>query len=71
MLDLYISYDERRLTETSHNLTTFQSPFGALCLVTLPMGWMNSVPIFHDNIMHILQPEIPNTMVLYIDDVPI
>jgi hypothetical protein len=42
-----------------------------LCLVTLPMGWTNSVPIFHDDVTFILQPEIPNITVPYIDDVPI
>jgi len=71
MLDLYVGYDERGLAETSRDLTTFQSPFGALRLVTLPMGWTNSVPIFHDDVTSILQPEIPDTTVPYIDDVPI
>ena len=33
------------------------------------MGWTNSVPIFHDDVTHILQPEIPHTTVPYIDDV--
>jgi hypothetical protein len=49
----------------------FQSPYGTLRLVTLPMGWTNSVPIFHDDVTFILQPEIPDVTVLYIDDVPI
>jgi len=71
MLDLYVGYDEHGLAETSCNLTIFQSPFGALHIVTLPMGWTNSVPIFHDDVTCILQPEIPETMVPYIDDVPI
>ena len=71
MLDLYIGYDECGLLEPSHDLTTFQSPFEMLRLVTLPMGWMNSVFIFHDNVTCILQPEIPNTTISYIDDVPI
>jgi hypothetical protein len=71
MLDLFIGYDERGLAPESCDLTTFQSPFSALCLVTLPMGWTNSVPIFHDDITFILQPEIPNITVPYIDDVPI
>src|SRR6201996_9039153 len=71
MLDLYVGYDERGLAEGSCDLTTFQSPFGALRLVTLPMGWTNSVPIFHDDLTYILQPEIPDTTVPYIDDVPI
>lgn len=71
MLDLYVGYDERTLSESSRDLTTFQTPFGALRLVTLPMGWTNSVPIFHDDVTFILQPEIPDVTVPFIDDVPI
>ena len=71
MFDLYVGYDERTLAESSRDLTTFQTPFGALRLVTLPMGWTNSVPIFHDDVTFILQPEIPDVTVPYIDDVPV
>ena len=71
MLDLYVGYDERALAEASRDYTTFQSPFGALRLTTLPMGWTNSVPVFHDDVTHILRPEIPHLTVPYIDDVPI
>ena len=71
MFDLYVGYDERTLSEKSRDLTTFQTPFGALRLVTLPMGWTNSVPIFHDDVTFILQPEIPDVTVPFIDDVPI
>ncbi len=69
MLNLYVSYDKHGLMETSRDLTTFQLPFSALHLITLPMGWTNSVPIFHDDVTCILQPEIPETTVPYIDDV--
>src|SRR5271156_4191715 len=71
MLDLYVGYDERTLSESSRDLTTFQTPFCALRLVTLPMGWTNSVPIFHDDVTFILQPEIPEVTIPFIDDVPI
>jgi hypothetical protein len=71
ILDLYVGYDERALDERSRDLTTFQTPFGAMRLVTLPMGWTNSVPIFHDDVTYILQPEIPDTTIPFIDDVPI
>jgi len=71
MLDLYVGYDERLLSEQCRDLTTFQTPFGAMRLVTLPMGWTNSVPIFHDDVTHILQPEIPDWTIPYIDDVPV
>jgi hypothetical protein len=71
MLDLFVAFDERKVAESSRDLTTFQTPFGALRLVTLPMGWTNSVPILHDDVSYILQPEIPEVTIPYIDDVPI
>jgi Integrase zinc binding domain/RNase H-like domain found in reverse transcriptase len=69
MFDLYVGYDERKLAPESRDLTTFQTPFGARRLVTLPMGWTNSVPIFHDDVTHILQDEVPEFTEPYIDDV--
>ena len=71
MFDLYVGYDERLLDPKSRDLTTFQTPYGAMRLVTLPMGWTNSVPIFHDDVTYILQPEIPEVTIPYIDDVPV
>jgi len=70
ILDLYVGYDERLLDEQSRDYTTFQSPFGTLRLVTLPMGWTNSVPIFHDDVTYILQPKIPHLTIPYIDNLP-
>lgn len=70
ILDLYVGYDNRPLAESSNDMTTFQSPFGLLRLTTLPMGWTNSVPIFHDDVTHILPDEIPDYTIPYIDDVP-
>ena len=70
-LDLYVGYDEREIAESSRDLTTFQTPFGAHRLVTLPMGWSNSVPIFHEDVTFILQEEIPHLTLPYVDDVPV
>ena len=71
MMDLFIGYDECALAPSSQNLTTFQTPYSALQLTTLPMGWTNLVPIFYSNITYILQPEIPHVTQPYIDDVPV
>jgi hypothetical protein len=71
MLDLYVGYDERLIAESLRDYTTFQTPFGALRLITLPMGWTNSVPIFHDDVTFILQAKISHTTIPYIDDVPV
>jgi hypothetical protein len=69
MFDLYVGYDEQKLHPDSRDLTTFQTPFGAKRLVTLPMGWTNAVPIFHDDVAHILKEETPHITDPYIDDV--
>jgi hypothetical protein len=69
-LDLYVGYDEREIDEKSRDLTTFQTPYGAMRLVKLPMGWTNSVPIFHEDVSAILRDEIPKYTRPYIDDVP-
>ena len=71
MFNLYVRYDERLIAESLRDYMTFQTPYGALRLVTLPMGWTNLVPIFHDNITYILQSEIPHLTIPYIDDVPV
>ena len=70
-LDLYVGYDECLIAESSRDLTTFQTPFRALRLVTLPIGWTGSVLIFHNNVTYILQQEIPHLTIPYIDDVPV
>ena len=67
--DLFVGYDEREITPASRDYTTFQTPFGAHRLTTLPMGWTNSVPIFHDDVTHILRDEIPDHCAVYVDDV--
>ena len=71
LMDLYVGYDERALAPSSRDYTTFQTPYGAMRLTTLPMGWTNSVPIFHEDVTKILQPEIPHVTQPYIDDVPV
>ena len=68
MMDLYVGYDECVLAPSSRDYTTFQTPYGTMRLTTLPMGWTNSVPIFHDDVTYILQPEIPHVTQPYIDD---
>ncbi|SJL18986.1 uncharacterized protein ARMOST_22591 [Armillaria ostoyae] len=70
-LDLYVGYDERDIAVGSRDYTTFQTPFGSMRLVKLPMGWTNSVPIFHEDVTHILREEIPHVTRPYIDDVPV
>jgi hypothetical protein len=68
--DLYIGYDHQPIHPDSRDLTTVQTPLGPYRLTTLPMGWTNSVTIFHQNVMFILQDEVPHVARPFIDDVP-
>jgi hypothetical protein len=71
LLDLFVGYDERTLTVKSRDLTTFQTPLGTFRLTSVPMGWSNSVPIFHADITYTLQDEIPDVTIPFLDDAPI
>ena len=71
LLDLFVGYDERALAKASRDYTTFQTPYGPHRLTTLPMGWTNSVPIFHGDVVYIFLPEIPKVTRPFMDDVPV
>lgn len=68
-LDIFVGYDERTLAIHSRDLTTFQTPLGPFRLTAIPMGWTNSVQIFHGDVTYINQPEIPEYTIPYLDDV--
>jgi hypothetical protein len=68
MLDLFVGYDHRTLDVASRDLTTVQSPIGALRLTCLPQGWTNAVAIFHDDVSFLLAPEIPHVARSFVDD---
>ena len=38
MMDLYVGYNKCVLAPSSQDLTTFQTPYGAMHLTMLPMG---------------------------------
>jgi hypothetical protein len=68
MLDLFVGYDHRTLDIASRDLTTIQSPIGAIRLTCLPQGWTNAGAIFHEDVTFILEPEIPHVAWPYMDD---
>lgn len=69
MLDLLVGYDHRTLDVSSRDLTSFQSPLGALRNTSLPMGSTNSMAIFHGDVTFILEPEILNVAKPFVDDI--
>jgi len=68
MLNLFVGYDHQTLDVASCNLTTIQSPIGAVRLTCLPQGWTNAGAIFHKDVTFILKPEIPHITWPFMDD---
>lgn len=60
VLDLFVGYDHHTLDVSSRNITTIQSPVGAVRLTCLPQGWTNDGTIFHEDVTFILEPETPH-----------
>jgi len=71
MLDLFVSYDHRTLAKSSCDLTSFQTPLGALRCTVLPQGATNAVAVFHGDVTFILEPEIPTVAKPFVDDMAI
>jgi hypothetical protein len=68
MLDLFVRYDHCTLDVASRDLTTIQSPIGAVRLTCLPQGWTNTGAIFHKDVTFILQDKIPNVAWPFMDN---
>ena len=71
MFDLFVGFDQRALAPQSRDLTTFQTPLGTYRLTSIPMGYTNSMQIFHGDTTFLLQEEIPHVTVPFIDDIPV
>jgi len=66
ILDFYIGYNKQMLAECLQDLTMFQTSFGTLRLVILPIY---SIPIFYKDMTYILKKEILKYTLSYINDV--
>ena len=70
-LDIFVGYDERLLHPDSRDYTSFQTPLGTFRLTHIPMGYTNSLQIFHGDVTYTLQDEVPHVTIPFVDDVPI
>ena len=71
VLDMYWGFHARMLDKESRDMTAFQTPLGALRIVSLPMGYTNSPAEFQACMSFILKDEIPDVAGVFIDDIPI
>ena len=68
-LDQYSSFDLQLIDEASRDYTTFQTDYGTLRLVSLPMGYTNAVQIQHGNLCFLMKDEYPENASTFVDDI--
>jgi len=71
VFDLFVGFNQHELAVQSRDLTTFQTLLGTFRLTSILIGYTNSMQIFHGDTSFILQEEIPDVTIPFIDDIPI
>jgi hypothetical protein len=69
--DLYSGYDQFQLVVESRDITTMRTPIGLVRMCTLPQGATNSVAHMVNAMNKVLKNIIPETTMLFLDDIPI
>jgi hypothetical protein len=71
MFNLFVGYDQCTLAQESRDLTTFQTHLETYRLTSTPMGYTNSMQIFHGDTTVLFQEEIPHVTIPFVDDIPV
>jgi hypothetical protein len=68
LFDLYRGYEQRWLSEKSRDMTSIRTPIGLLRCTKLPQGACNSPAEFQRTMAWVLQDEIPDVCIPFLDD---
>ena len=70
-LDCYSGYNQIRLNPDDHIKTSFITPYGAYCYVTMPFGLKNAGATYQRCMQKCLHKQIGRNVHAYVDDVVI
>nr|CBG76436.1 OO_Ba0013J05-OO_Ba0033A15.23 [Oryza officinalis] len=70
-IDCYSGYHQISLKESDYLKTSFITPFGAYCYITMPFGLKNAGATYQRMIQRCLQSQLGQNMEAYVDDVVI
>jgi hypothetical protein len=68
-LDAYSGYHQIRMKESDQLATSFITPFGMYCYVTMPFGLRNAGATYQRCMNHMLGEHIGRTVEAYVDDI--
>jgi hypothetical protein len=68
-LDAYSGYHQIRMKESDQLATSFITPFGMYCYVTMPFGLRNAGATYQRCMNHVFEEHIGRTIEAYVDDI--
>jgi ribonuclease HI len=68
-LDAYSGYHQIKMKESDQLVTSFITPFGMYCYVTIPFGLRNAGATYHRCTQHVFGDHIGRTVEAYVDDI--
>jgi hypothetical protein len=68
-LDAYSGYHQIRMKESDQLTTSFITPFGMYCYVTMPFGLRNAGATYQRCMNHVFGEHIGRTVEAYVDDI--
>jgi hypothetical protein len=68
-LDAYSGYHQIKMKESDQLATSFITPFGMYCYVTMPFGLRNAGATYQRCMNHVFGEHIGRTVEAYVDDI--
>jgi hypothetical protein len=68
-LDAYSGYHQIKMKESDQLATSFITPFGMYCYVTMPFGLQNTGATYQRCVQHVFGEHIGPTVEAYVDDI--
>ena len=70
-LDAYSGYHQIRLKESDQIKTSFTTPFGTFCNITMPLGLKNAGASYQRTMQRCLHDQIGHNVHAYVDDIAV
>ena len=68
-LDVYSGYHKIKMKESDQLATSFITPFGMYCYVTMPFGLRNAGATYQRCMLHVFGKHIGSTVEAYVDNI--
>ena len=68
-LDAYSGYHQIKMKESDQLVTSFITPFGMYCYVTMPFGLRNAGATYQRSMLHVFGDHLGRNVETYVDDI--